>query len=215
MRSLWISTDIRGPRLAAASVCLASCWLVLSPMASAQDAAPPQAPAAPSASPPPKPGVFESIGRWFDQSTSTFQDHLRGAKRRMDDLGDQAVSNNKDLSDQAVKVGQGAADVGLNIGQGAVDVTKDAVGVTANAMGAVAKLPTARLMSGRERCALAPNGAPDCVTAAEALCRKHGYSTGKSMDFTSAEECPASTLLGQTSRDECTTVTFISRAMCQ
>jgi hypothetical protein len=161
--------------------------------------------------PPPKPGVFETIGRWVDEGTSTFQDHLRGAKRSMDDLGDKAAAGNKDLSDQAAKVGQGAVDVT----KGAVDVTKGAVDVTASAVGAVVKLPTARLMSGRERCALAPNGAPDCVTAAEALCRKHGFSSGNSMDFTSAEECPASTLLGQTSRDQCTTVTFISRAMCQ
>ena len=56
-------------------------------------------------------------------------------------------------------------------------------------------------------------GAPDCVAAAEVLCRKHGFTSGKSMDFTSAEECPVRTLLGQS--DECTTVTFISRAMCQ
>jgi hypothetical protein len=161
--------------------------------------------------PPPKPGVFETIGRWVDEGASNFQDHLRGAKRSMDELGDKATANNRDLSDQAAKVGQGAVDVT----KGAVDVTKGAVDVTASAVGAVVKLPTARLMSGRERCALAPNGAPDCVTAAEALCRKRGFSSGKSMDFTSAEECPASTLLGQTSRDQCVTVTFISRAMCQ
>ena len=198
MRSSWISIDVRRRRLAVAAACLAGGWLALSPMAVAQDAAP-----APPA-PPPEPGVFESIGRWFDQSTSTFRDHLRGAQQRMDDLGDQAAANSKGLSDQAAKVGQGAADVG-----------KNAVDATANAVGAVAKLPAARLMSGRERCAVAPNGAPDCITAAEALCRKHGFSSGKSMDFTSAEECPASTLLGQTSRDECYTVTFISRAMCQ
>ena len=55
-------------------------------------------------------------------------------------------------------------------------------------------------MSGRERCANAPNGAPDCVAAAEALCRKHGFTSGKSMDFTSAEECPVKTVLGQTPR---------------
>jgi hypothetical protein len=71
------------------------------------------------------------------------------------------------------------------------------------------------MMSGRERCATAPNGAPDCVSAAEALCRKRGFSTGQSMDFTSAEECPVKTLVGEASRDQCTTVTFISRAMCQ
>jgi hypothetical protein len=120
----------------------------------------------------------------------------------MDELGDDAAANNKAISDQAAKMGQGAADVG-----------KGAADATVNAMGAVAKLPTARMMSGRERCVAAPNGAPDCVSAAETLCRKHGFTSGKSMDFTSAEECPVKTLLGQ--NNECTTVTFISRAMCQ
>ena len=139
--------------------------------------------------PPKQPGVFESIGRWFDEGASNFRDHLRGAKRKMDDLSDDAAANSKGFSENAAKVGQGAADVG----KGAADATK-------NAMDAVAKLPTARLMSGRERCAIAPNGAPDCVAAAEALCRKHGFTSGKSMDFTSAEECPVKTVLGQTQR---------------
>ena len=189
-----------------AAVCLVAV-LLLAPFAWAQawaqDAAPPPAP------PPEKPGVFESIGRWFDNGASSFRDHLRGAKRRMDELGDDAAANNKAMSNQAAKVGQGAADVG----KGAADATISAMDATKNAMGAVAKLPTARMMSGRERCIAAPNGAPDCVAAAEVLCRKHGFTSGKSMDFTSAEECPVRTLLGQT--DECTTVTFISRAMCQ
>lgn len=189
-----------------AAVCLVAV-LLLAPFAWAQawaqDAAPPPAP------PPEKPGVFESIGRFFDNGASSFRDHLRGAKRRMDEIGDNAAANNKAISDQAAKMGQGAADVG----KGAADATMNAVDATKNAMGAVAKLPTARMMSGRERCITAPNGAPDCVSAAEALCRKHGFTSGKSMDFTSAEECPVRTLLGQS--DDCTTVTFISRAMCQ
>jgi hypothetical protein len=70
-------------------------------------------------------------------------------------------------------------------------------------------------MSGREKCAVAPNGAPDCLAAAELLCKKHGYASGKSMDFTSAEECPAKVYLGGGPASECHTVTFISRAMCQ
>ena len=192
MRSFWTKIEIRR-RVAPA--CLAAS-LMLAPCAWAQDAVPPPA------TPQQKPGLFESIGRWFDNGASNFRDHLRGAKRRMDELGDDAAANNKAISDQAAKMGQGAADVG-----------KGAADATVNAMGAVAKLPTARMMSGRERCIAAPNGAPDCVSAAEALCRKHGFTSGKSMDFTSAEECPVRTLLGQT--DECTTVTFISRAMCQ
>ena len=192
MRSSWTKIEIRRRVVPA---CLAA-GLMLAPCALAQDAAPPPAP------PQQKPGVFESIGRWFDNGASNFRDHLRGAKRRMDELGDDAAANNKAISDQAAKMGQGAADVG-----------KGAADATVNAMGAVAKLPTARMMNGRERCIAAPNGAPDCVSAAEALCRKHGFTSGKSMDFTSAEECPVRTLLGQS--NECTTVTFISRAMCQ
>src|SRR3954447_24710569 len=205
MRNFWTMIEVRPRRIAAA--CLVA-GVMLAPFAWAQfswaqDAAPPPAP------PPEKPGVFESIGRWFDNGTSSFRDHLRGAKRKMDELGDDAAANNKAITNQAAKVGQGAADVG----KGAADATMNAMDATKNAMGAVAKLPTARMMSGRERCNAAPNGAPDCVAAAEVLCRKHGFTSGKSMDFTSAEECPVRTLLGQT--QDCTTVTFISRAMCQ
>jgi hypothetical protein len=191
-----------------AAGCLLAGLVTLAPSAMAQNAAPPPAP---SSQPVPqeKSGVFESIGRFFDNGASNFRDHLRGAKRKMDELGDDAAANNKAISNQAAKVGQGAADVG----KGAADATISAMDATKNAVGAVAKLPTARMMSGRERCNIAPNGAPDCVTAAEALCRKHGFTSGKSMDFTSAEECPVRTLLGQS--DECTTLTFISRAMCQ
>jgi hypothetical protein len=54
------------------------------------------------------------------------------------------------------------------------------------------------------------------VVAADALCRKHGFSSGKSMDFTSAEECPTRVYLsGRQAEADCTTVTFISRALCQ
>ena len=141
--------------------------------------------------------MFEAIGRWFDQGASSFREHLQGAKRRMDDLGDEAATNSRNLS-------RGAADAGKN----AADATKGAVD-------AMSRLPTARMMSGRENCVVAPNGAPDCLAAAEQLCKKHGYASGKSMDFTSAEECPAKVYLGGGSAGDCQTVTFISRAMCQ
>ena len=196
MRNTWIRIRIGTRRqwFAATATCFAFCWLVSpAPLARAQDAAPP-----------PKPGAFEAIGRWFDQGASAFRDHLRGAKRKMDDLGDEAAANNKGFSDQAAQAGKNAAEAG-----------KSAAEATKSAVGAVAKLPTARMMEGRERCITAPNGAPDCLAAAEALCRKHGFASGKSMDFTSAEDCPAKALMGQASRQECTTVTFISRAMCQ
>jgi hypothetical protein len=140
------------------------------------------------------PGVFETIGRWFDQGARNIQDHWRGTKAPVDDLNDRAAANAKDMSDRAEEMRKGAAE----------------------AVEAVAKLPGTRVMSGRERCTVAPNGAPDCVAAAEALCRKHGFSSGKSVDFTSAEECsPRAVLSGRVTEADCSTVTFISRAMCQ
>ena len=176
--------------MAAAMACLVCGWLVLlAPFSFAQNAAPPP-PASSSAPPPQKPGLFEALGRWFDQGAADFRTRMGGAKKKIDDLGDEAAANSKNFGDKAAEATKGAVD-------------------------AVAKLPTARVMSGRENCIAAPNGAPDCLAAAEALCRKHGFATGKSMDFTAAEECPARVLLGQQSRAECTTVTFISRAMCQ
>lgn len=181
--------------VAAAAGCVILVWLSLS-AAAQQGYTPPPAP------PQDKPGLFEAIGRWFDKGTSSFREHLSGAKQRMDDLGDQAASNTKQIESGAAEVGKGAAEVG----KGAVEVTKSAVD-------AVSRLPAARVMRGRERCEVAPNGAPDCVAAAELLCRKHGFASGQSIDFTSAEECPARSYVGQ--GGECTTVTFISQAMCQ
>ena len=85
-----------------------------------------------------------------------------------------------------------------------------------SASGVQAASASARVAQGKERCELAANGAPDCQTAAENLCRKQGFAGGKSLDFTSAEECPARVYLsGRHSPGECKTVTFISRAMCQ
>jgi hypothetical protein len=178
-------------RCAAAAIV---CALLAPAPLMAQAASPPVAPAP---APEPKQGVFESIGRWFDQGATNFRDHWDGAKRRMDDLGDEAATNSRNLT------------------KGAADATKGAADATKGAVDAMTRLPTARMMSGREKCVVAPNGAPDCLAAAEQLCKKHGYASGKSMDFTSAEECPARVLLGGEARSQCQTVTFISRAMCQ
>jgi hypothetical protein len=159
----------------------------------------------PAAQPGEKEGLFEAIGRWIDRSNESFRSHLQGAKQRMDALGEDAAEGTRDL-------GKGAAEVT----KGAVEVTKGAVEVTKGAVDTVVKLPATRVIRGNERCGLAPNGAPDCVAAAEALCRKAGFATGKSMDFTSAEECSGRVLLsGRQSEADCKTVTFISRAVCQ
>jgi hypothetical protein len=162
------------------------------PPAAAPQPAPPQAsapqpvPPAPGAKPE-ESGVFESIGRFFDQGASSFREHIGRARERVDDFNSQARAT----------------------GQGAIDVTRDAVG-------AVVSLPSARMVQGRQVCPVAANGAPDCQSAAERLCKEKGFSSGKSMDFTSSERCPPRVWVsGRRAEGECTTETFISRAMCQ
>lgn len=189
-------------------------WL-MAQAALTQQSAEPQQPAMPPSQTQPAPsvpqtlnesgGLIESIGRLFDQGTAGFRSHLQGAQNSMGDLNQRAATTTRNIGDTAVEVGKNA-----------VDASVAAAGVTKDAVGAVAKLPLSRVVVGRERCAVAPNGAPDCLAAAETLCRKQGYSSGKSMDFTSAEQCPPRVMLGgRQTEGDCTTVTFISRAMCQ
>lgn len=211
MRKEWDAISLRGrarfgarARLAGRILALAVPMLLVQ-VAAAQQPSEPQAPP-PSARTEPEPrGIFESIGRWFDQGASDFRSHVLGAKDSFGVLNERATATTRNFGETAAEVGKNAVDAGVT----AADVTKDAVG-------AVAKLPLTRVVSGRERCPPAGNGAPDCLAAAEALCRKQGFTSGKSIDFTSAEQCSAKVMLsGRQTAADCTTVTFISRAMCQ
>src|SRR5215468_4766679 len=72
------------------------------------------------------------------------------------------------------------------------DQTRDAA---KDATDAVIGLPNARIVTMRERCAAAQNGAPDCQAAAAAACRGKGFQTGKTVDTQSEHKCPAQVLL--------------------
>ena len=203
----WPGSSARG----AIVVCLAmlAAPVLLAQFAVAQQqTVPPSEPNPPAVATQPKPesrSFFEAIGRWFDEGTASFRSHVAGAKTSFDEFNQRAEETRKSIGDSAVEMSKGAVGAGV----AAADITRDA-------MGAVAKLPMSRIVQGRERCLTAPNGAPDCLAAAESLCRKQGFTTGKSVDFTSAESCPVRTYLGgKQTENECTTVTFISRAMCQ
>src|SRR5262252_6489907 len=86
------------------------------------------------------------------------------------------------------------------------DQTRDAA---KDATDAVMGLPNARIVTMRERCAAAQNGA--------AACRGKGFQTGKSVDTQSEHKCPAQVLLkGRAPNDaECSTEIFVTRAVCQ
>jgi hypothetical protein len=134
-----------------------------------------------------KPGFFGAIVRWFDDQTSKFGTNLKGARSNVENFGHEAGIAAKTT----------------------VEGAKDAAG-------AVTRIPTARVVTGHEKCTIAPNGAPDCVVAANAICKTKGFASGKSVDMTTAEICPAQVYIsGRNSGPECHTETFVSRALCQ
>jgi hypothetical protein len=121
------------------------------------------------------------------------------------------------LIDQSISnVGAGVRGAGETLG-----ATTDAAGEIAkgvgSAAGTVARLPNTNIVSGHEPCATAPNGAPDCTGASEALCKSKGYQRGNSLDMTSAFKCPAQ--MWREGRapnpQECRDESFVSRAICQ
>ena len=119
--------------------------------------------------------------------------------------------------DQSItNVGAGVNGAGETLG-GATSTAGDlAKGVT-DAAGTVARLPLSNVVTGSERCAIASNGAPDCVVASTALCKTKGFARGSSLDISSARKCPASAWLqGRMPSDaECVNESFVTRAMCQ
>jgi len=82
----------------------------------------------------------------------------------------------------------------------------------------LARLSKQEVVSGRVKCPLAANGAPDCKSAANRLCTDNGFKEGRSIDSDSAEDCPASVILSDKSPPaptECRIENFVIRALCQ
>ncbi len=129
-----------------------------------------------------------AIGRWFEEGFAKLGSGFKDARGGVDNFNREAGIAARSTADAA----------------------KDAAD-------AVVKLPSARVITGHQTCPAAPNGAPDCVAAATALCKAKGFSGGKSADMTAAEECPAQVMLGRRAAEpgECRTVTFVTRALCQ
>jgi hypothetical protein len=154
----------------------------------------PEPPAtAPAPSAPPQ-GFIDAFGNWMQQGVATM-----GA-------GFGAMVG---VVDQAGQAAKGAADAASTMAKSAAEVARD----TASS---VPKLPTG-VIRGRERCLLAPNGAPDCRAAAETMCRAKGYVSGASVDFETAEKCPPPYRVSSRNTPEgvCTFEHFVTSALCQ
>jgi hypothetical protein len=105
--------------------------------------------------------------------------------------------------------------------QDATGVAKDAANgvgtVTRDTAGAVVRFPGARVISERATCPTAPNGAPDCRVAAETICKRHGFGSGSSIDFQTAEKCPPIALNRPNGEPPppCVLESSVTRALCQ
>ncbi|HEY7302276.1 MAG TPA: hypothetical protein VH684_30650 [Xanthobacteraceae bacterium] len=180
-----------------------ACAMLANGAAFAQDAAPaqsadgailpePTAPAgaAPPAAAPPAtpPGFLDALGRWLGDSKAKLDDGLKSTK---DAIG--------------------------GIGTAATGAAKNAASAAQQATGAVIALPGTRIVGGRERCAIAANGAPDCLTAASALCHANGFASGRALDMDSRQKCPAWVWWSNRRpiESECRTESFVVRALCQ
>lgn len=133
------------------------------------------------------PNFFAALARWFDRQAENIDASFRSA-------------------------GKGFK----NFGHAAGVAAHSTVDSATTAADAVARLPGTRVVSGHAKCRVAPNGAPDCVTAANHVCRASGFRSGQSLDMTTAEICPPKVYLaGRNSGPGCHTETFVSRALCQ
>src|SRR5665647_2755318 len=136
---------------------------------------------------PEEPGFLATIGRWFDRQGENMNSTFGDARKKFENFGHEAGVAAKSTA-------AGAKD----------------------AADAVARIPQARVIAGHEKCRIAPNGAPDCVSAANAMCKANGFDSGKSLDMTTAEVCPPKVLMsGRSSGAECRDETFVSRVLCQ
>ncbi len=117
------------------------------------------------------------------------------------------IEGARDKIDELRKQSNDAAQQAANATQ---DAVKNAARTTQNAL----RIP--RVIEVNERCRLAPNGAPDCRTAATAVCRAKGFSSGHPIDVRSSANCPPAVWISgrEPAPGECPEETVVLLAAC-
>jgi hypothetical protein len=148
-----------------------------------------QAPQAPAPAPAAQQqsGFFGGIAAWWERQTSNWQAAWQGMDREVENFGREASAVARTSADNAKQAAE-----------------------------AVGKIRNTTIVAGNTKCTIAPNGAPDCIAAANTMCKAKGFASGQSLDMTTAEDCPAKVYIaGRNTGPECTSYTFVSRALCQ
>jgi hypothetical protein len=168
------------------------------PLAPANQPGPSAAPPAaqipgPPVAPPPVPeapkkeGFFDAIEKWWDKSAADLKASVDESKESWRKLNER--------NEQA---------------------SKDAAAAARDAAEALMKFPNTKIVEGKERCEIAPNGSPDCNTAAEKICKTKGFTIGKSADIQTSRKCSARAWLsGNPSESACSLETIVTKAACQ
>jgi hypothetical protein len=163
---------------------------------------PPEKPApAAAAAPAPasKPGFLSALHDWWNNSIAGFSAKVQDARSNLDNLNKKSTDAVKDAAAATQQAMKSTA-----------EASKDAAA-------ALLRLPNTRLIETRERCANAPNGAPDCQAAATNACRGKGFGTGQPLDVRTTEKCPAAVLLSgqKPGETDCPVESVVTRAVCQ
>jgi hypothetical protein len=175
---------------------------------------PPQAPASVPAhgqfpvQPPPaeKPGFIYEFGRWWDTTRGKFEE-----------FGKQSDAAAKAAASATQGAVQGTADATKGAATATENAMKSAADATKNAATTIFRLPGIRVVEVRQLCNVAPNGAPDCRTAATTACRSKGFTSGNPVDVRSSQNCPPAVWLSgrDPSAGECPEETVVLMAACQ
>ena len=175
---------------------------------------PPQAPASVPArgqfpdQPPPaeRPGFIYEFGRWWDTTRGKFEE-----------IGKQSDAAAKDAAAATQGAAQGAADATKGVATATENAVKSAAEATKNAATTIFRLPGMRVVEVHQLCSVAPNGAPDCRSAAATACRTKGFTSGNPVDVRSSQNCPPAVWLSgrSPSAAECPEETVVLMAACQ
>jgi len=172
--------------------------------ARAAEAAPPSQPAAPGSLFPPQPppaqrGLFNNWGSWWQDSFGSLSGKVNAARGKVGDLNKRSV------------------DAAKNAAAATTEAMRNAAAATKDAAVAIVRLPATRVIEGRQRCPVAPNGAPDCQAAAADVCRGKGFGGGKPLDIQSSQACPPKAYIAGRvpAPSECPEETVVLRALCQ
>lgn len=141
-----------------------------------------------------------------------------GATAHRADAGSNPFSRLTDWVDHSVRdMREGFAHTFASFRQNVDHTGQSLKGAAANASGHLDSLQHLhmQIVRQRQRCAPAANGAPDCRRSAEAVCRAHGFSTGKSLEIQTEENCQVAALLGGLTPGPCRDETYILSTMCQ